>query len=123
MFQSFLIVVLIVCSTNGFLELFRSWPGTTAINLSLTYGKLKVSCNSLVDMYLGRRSASLMKEFFNFCSLVSESYGGNYPIFEYWSFTLFIDLPNGLCTWSPLLIDQHSYAVIFFWQKYPQSVF
>ena len=68
--QSFLIAVLIVCSTNGFLELFRSWSVATAKSLSLTYGKPEVSCNSLVDVYLGKRSASLMKEFCNFCSLV-----------------------------------------------------
>ena len=68
--QSLLIAVLIVCSTNGFLELFRSWPVATAKSLSLTYGKPKVSCNNLVDMYQGKRSASLMKEFCNFCSLV-----------------------------------------------------
>ena len=65
-----LIAVLIVCSTNGFLELFRSWPVATAKSLSLTYGKPEVSCNSLVDMYLGKRSASLMKELCIFCSLV-----------------------------------------------------
>ena len=41
-----------------------------AKSLSLTYGKPEVSCNSLVDMYLGKRSASLMKEFCNFCNLV-----------------------------------------------------
>ena len=42
----------------------------TAKILSLTYGKPEVSCKSLVDMYLGKRGASLMKEFCNFCSLV-----------------------------------------------------
>ena len=64
--------VLIVCSTNRFLELFRSWPVATAKSLFLTYGKPGVSCNtnSLVDKYLGKRSASLMKEFCNFYSLV-----------------------------------------------------
>ena len=62
--------MLIVCSTNGFQELFRSWPVATPKSLSLTYGKPDVSCNSLVDMYLCKRSASLMKEFCNFCSLV-----------------------------------------------------
>ena len=65
-----LIAVLIVCSTNGFLELFRSWPVATAESLSLTFGKPEVSCNSLVDMYLGKQSASPIKEFYNFCSLV-----------------------------------------------------
>ena len=50
--QSLLIPVLIVCSTNGFLELFRSWPVASAKSPSLTYGKPEVSRNSLVDMYL-----------------------------------------------------------------------
>ena len=67
---SLLIAGLIVCSTNGFLELFRSWPVATAKSLSLTYGKPEVSGNSLVDMYVGKRGASLMKEFCNFCSSV-----------------------------------------------------
>ena len=66
----FLTAVLIVCSADGFQELFRSWPVATAKSLSLTYSKPEVSCNSLVDMYLGKRSASLVKEFRNFCSLV-----------------------------------------------------
>ena len=68
--QSLLIAVLIVCSTDGFLELFCSWPVATAKSLSLTYGKPEVLCNSLVDMYPGNRSAILMKEFCSFCSLV-----------------------------------------------------
>ena len=70
--QPLLISVLIVCSTNGFLELFRirSWPVATSKSLSLTYGKPDVSCNSLADIYLGKRKAGLMKEFCNFCSLV-----------------------------------------------------
>ena len=55
--------VLTVCLTNGFLELFRSWPEATAKSLSLTYDNAEVSCNSLVNMYLGKRSAGLMKEF------------------------------------------------------------
>ena len=62
--------MLTVCSTNGFLELFRSCPVATAKSLSLTYGKPEVSCNSLVDIYLGKQRASLMKEFCNFCSLM-----------------------------------------------------
>ena len=66
----FLTAVLIVCSIDGFQELFRSWPVAVAKSLSLTYSKPEVSCNSLVDMYLGKRSASLVKEFRNFCSLV-----------------------------------------------------
>ena len=68
--QSLLITVLIVCSTKEFLELFRSWPLATAKSMYLTYCKPEVSCNSLVVMNLGKRSASLMKEFCNFCNLV-----------------------------------------------------
>ena len=68
--QSLRTVVLTVCLTNGFLELFCSWPVATAKSLSLMYGKPEVSCYSLLDMYPGKRSASLMKEFSNFCSLV-----------------------------------------------------
>ena len=34
------------------------------------YGKPEVSSNSLMDIYRGKRSASLMKEFCNFCSFV-----------------------------------------------------
>ena len=66
------ITVLIVCSTNGFLDLFSNWPVATAKGLSLTYGKPKVSrnANSLVDKYPGKRSASLMKEFCNISNLV-----------------------------------------------------
>ena len=62
--------MLILCSTNGFKELLRSWSVATAKSLSLTHGKPDLSCNSLVDMYLGKRSASLIKEFCNFCNLV-----------------------------------------------------
>ena len=41
--QSLLIAVLIVCSTNEFLDLIRSWPVATAKSQSLTYGELKIS--------------------------------------------------------------------------------
>ena len=110
--QSLPIAVLIVCSTNGFLELFRNWQVATAKSLYLTYGKPEVLCNSLVDMYPGKRSASMMTEFFNFCSLVmtvSETdYCGDYPIFERWCHTLFLNLQNCLWAWY-----QHCSANIF----------
>ena len=70
MYPALLRAVLIVCSTNGFLELFRSWSVATAKSLSLKYCKPEASCNSQVNMYLGKQSAGLMKEFCNFCSLV-----------------------------------------------------
>ena len=85
--QSLLIAVLIVCSTNGFLELFRSWPVASDKNLSLKYGKLEVS----------RRN----------------NYWRGNPIFEYWSHTLFVDLQNCLWAWSLFLVDQQSYAMVF----------
>ena len=65
-----LTAVLTVCSTKGFLELFHSRSVTTAKILSLTYGKPEVSCNSLMVAYFGKQSASLMKEFCNFCNLM-----------------------------------------------------
>ena len=47
-------------------------------------------------MYLGKRSASLMKEFLQFLQfgddIVRNGCCGNYPIFEYWSYRLFKDL-------------------------------
>ena len=42
----------------------------TSKSLSLTYGKPDISCNSLVVMYQGKRSASMMKEFCNFLNLM-----------------------------------------------------
>ena len=35
----------------------------TVMSLSLTYGSSDASCNKRADTYFGRRSASLMKEF------------------------------------------------------------
>ena len=53
---------LIVCSTRGFACILakRFWP--TVMSLSLTHGSPQASCNKRADTYLGRRSASLMKE-------------------------------------------------------------
>ena len=61
----------------------------------LMYGKPEVSCNSLVDMYLGKRSASLMKEFCNFCnfrSLVTVSETVIVEITTYWKSILFLHI-------------------------------
>ena len=52
------------------LGLFRSHPVAIAKSLSLTYCRPVVSCNSLLDMYFGRRNASLMKEFLTLSILV-----------------------------------------------------
>ena len=40
------------------------------MSLSLTYGSPEASCNKRADTYLGRRSASLMKEFWTLCIFV-----------------------------------------------------
>ena len=53
---------LIVCSTRGFACILAKWFWPTEITISLTYGSPEASCNKRADTYLGRRSASLMKE-------------------------------------------------------------
>ena len=81
--QPLLISVLIVCSTNGFLELFRirSWPMATSKSLSLTYGKPDVSCNSLADMYLGKSwPDERVLQFLQFGDgSIRNGYCGHYP--------------------------------------------
>ena len=102
---------LIVCSTRGFAYILAKWFWPTVMRLSLTYLSPKASCHKRADTYFGRRSASLMKEFWTllyFCDdSFQNSYGRNNPIFEYWSYTLFIDLQNGCGTWTPLSVDQY----------------
>ena len=61
---------LIVCSTRGFARILAKWFWPTEISLSLTYGSPETSCNKRADTYLGRRSASLMKEFWTLCIFV-----------------------------------------------------
>ena len=58
---------LIVCSTRGFACILAKWFWPTEISLSFTYGSPEASCNKRADTYLGRRSASLMKEFWTLC--------------------------------------------------------
>ena len=61
---------LIVCSTRGFACILAKWFWPTEISLSFTYGSLEASCNKRADTYLGRRNASLMKEFWTLCIFV-----------------------------------------------------
>ena len=61
---------LIVCSTRGFAYILAEWFWPTVMSLSLTYGSPEATCNKRADSYLGRRSASLMKEFWTLCILV-----------------------------------------------------
>ena len=84
---------LIVFSTRGVACILGKWFWPTVVSLSLTYGSPEASCNKRADTYFGRR---LIKEFWTLCILVMtlfrNSYGRNNPIFEYWSYTLFVDL-------------------------------
>ena len=61
---------LIVCSMRGFACILAKWFWPTEISLSLTYGSNEASCNKRADTYLGRRSTSLMKEFWTLCIFV-----------------------------------------------------
>ena len=87
---------LIVCSTRGFACILAKWFWPTEISLSLIYGSPDASSNKRADTYFGRRSASLMKEFWTLLYFGVDSFrnscGRNNPIFEYWSYTLFVDL-------------------------------
>ena len=64
------LAVLIVCSTRGFACILAKWFCPAVMNLSLTYGSLEASRNKRADTYFGRRSASLMKEFWTLCIFV-----------------------------------------------------
>ena len=61
---------LIVCSTMGFACILAKWFCPTVMSISLTYGSPEASCNKRADTYFGRRSASLMKEFWTLCIFV-----------------------------------------------------
>ena len=59
-----------VCSTRGFPCILAKWFWPTVMSLSLTYGSPEASCNKRADTYFGRRSVSLMKEFWTLCIFV-----------------------------------------------------
>ena len=61
---------LIVCSTRGSAYILAKWFWPMEISLSFTYGSPETSCNKRADTYVGRRSASLMKEFWTLCIFV-----------------------------------------------------
>ena len=61
---------LIVCSTRGLACILAKWFWPTVMSLSLPYGSPKASCYERADTYFGRRSASLMKEFWTLCIFV-----------------------------------------------------
>ena len=61
---------------EGFACILAKWFWPMEISLSITYGRPEASCNKRADTYLGRRSASLMKEFWTlsiFVMTVSET--------------------------------------------------
>ena len=71
LFHAMLVLAeLIVCSTRGFASILAKWFWPTEISLSFTYGSPEASCKKRADTYLGRRSASLMKEFWTLCIFV-----------------------------------------------------
>ena len=55
---------------EGFACILAKWFWPTEISLSFTYGSPEASCNKRADTYLGRPSASLMKEFWTLCIFV-----------------------------------------------------
>ena len=61
---------LIVCSARGFACILAKWFWPTVMSFSLTCGSPEASCNKQADSYFGRRSASLMKEFWTLCIFV-----------------------------------------------------
>ena len=61
---------IIVCSTRGFACILAKWFWPIVMSLSLAYGSPEASCNKRAYTYLGRRSASLMKEFWTLCIFV-----------------------------------------------------
>ena len=78
-----------VCSTRGFACILAKWFWPTEISLSFTYGSLEASCNKRADTYANERVLDSLY----FCDdSFRNSYGRNNPIFEYWSYTLFVDL-------------------------------
>ena len=89
---------LTVCSTRGFACVLAKWFWPNVMSLSLLHMDWSrgLVYQTSRDIYFGRRNASLMREFWTLCILVmtvSETVMvRNNPIFEYWSYTLFIDL-------------------------------
>ena len=75
---------LIVCSPRRFACILAEWFLPTVMSLSLTYGSPETSCSKRADTYFGRRSASLMKEFWTLRILVMT-----------------------VGTWTPLFVDQY----------------
>ena len=71
LFHAMLVLAeLIICSTRGFACILAEWFWPTVISLSLTYGSPEAPCNKRADTYIGRPSASLIKEFWTLCILV-----------------------------------------------------
>ena len=93
----------IACSTRGFACILAKWFWPAVMSLSLTYG----SPDIFREAKCWRNERVLDSLYFGDDSF-RNSYGRNNPIFEYWSYTLFVDLQNGCGTWIPLSVDQYS---------------
>ena len=87
---------LIVCSTRGLTCILAKWFWPIVMSLSPTYGSPEASCNKPADTLLWEvkcKPNERVLDSLYFCDdSFRNSYGSNYPIFEYWSYTLFVDL-------------------------------
>ena len=67
LYLSHAMLVLAELSTRGFACILAKWFWPTVMSLSLTYGSPEASCNKRAHTDFGRRSDSLMKEFWTLC--------------------------------------------------------
>ena len=61
---------LIACSTRRSACILSKWFLPNVMSLSLIYGSPEAPCNKQADTYFGKRSASLIKEFWTICILL-----------------------------------------------------
>ena len=97
----FVLAELIICSTRGFAHILAKWFWPTVMSLSLTYGSPR-------PHVISEPNERVLDSLYFCDDSFRNSYGRNNPIFEYWSYTLFVDLQNGCGNWTPLFVDQYS---------------
>ena len=86
---------LLVCSTRGLAYILAKWFGPTVMSLSLTYGSLEASRIKKANTFWKTecKPNERVLDSLNFVyDGFRNSYGRNNPMFEYWSYTLFVDL-------------------------------
>ena len=86
---------LILCSTRGLACILAKWFWPTVMSLSLTYGSPEASCIKRANTFW-KTKCEPTERFLDSLNFVNDgfrnSYGRNNPIFEHWSYTLFVDL-------------------------------